>query len=316
MGRYLVIRIVWLLAMCWFILTILFFSLNIGMWRFWFSAQPFTEVMTNTTRYYIVYLSRVMSQWDWGLTQAGDHAWDIMMEKAPISLRINLITLVVYVTFSIALGFIAARRENRLIDRVISVMTLIFSSVPNFIWVWFLIFFFGFRWEILPPQPHGVEGTLTGNILILIIPVVSLALYPLGKLTALFRGEFLHAQRAHYSTLLRVKGLTTTQMARRHWFKDALVPILGEIPNTFVFVLSSSFLIERFYSINGVTLLFFDALFAPMSDTYVLSVDLPLAMTTTAFFIFLILTLVLIVDLLNAWLDPRIRFNNKENIIT
>jgi len=312
MARYVMMRLGWLLFMLWFIMTVLFFSLHIGMWRFWFQSIPLQRVLQNAWTLYLDYGYNVLTRWDWGRGRGGVDAWELMSERARISLRINLITLAVYITFSILLGYVSSRKENGPVDRLIQLITLLFISIPNYLWAWFLIFFVGFRWGWLPPQPHGVEGTLWGDLLILVIPVTALALYPLGKLTALFRGEFLTAQRSLYSTLLKVKGLTAPQMARRHWFKDALVPILSEIPSTFVFVLSSSFLIERYYSINGVTLLFFNAMFAPQSGTYVLSVDFPMAMTTTIFFIFLSLSLALTVDIVNAWLDPRIRLGSKK----
>lgn len=316
MIRYLTVRILWLFVVSWVILTTLFFSLNIGMWRFWFSAQPFSLVLQSTWQYYLRYFSQIFQSWHWGTTRFGVDVWSLMAERAGISLRINLITLVIYVVLSVVLGYLAARHHHRFIDRLITVGTLIFSSIPNYLVIWFLIFFFGYQWELLPPQPHGVEGTFWGDILILIIPVTSLALYPLGKLTAMFRGEFLSAKRQHYSVLLKVKGLTSSQMARRHWFKDALVPILSEIPNTFVFVMSSSFLIERYYNIHGVTWLLFDSLFAPFGEAYGLAVDLPLAMAASSFYIFLSLGLVLIIDLVSAWLDPRIRMFQKDRVIS
>ena len=317
MIRYLLIRFTWIIFLFWLILTILYFSLSFGMWRFWYSTQPFSDLMAMTWANYTQYLGGIVRSWDWGVTRfTRESVWSVMLDRAVISLRINLATLVVYVSFSIVLGLLAAVYKNRMTDRIIMVLTLLFSSVPNFLWVWFLIFFFGFRWGILPPQPHGVEGTFWGDIYILIIPVTALALYPIGKLTAMFRGEFIAAQRRGYSVLLRVKGLSTTQMARRHWFKDALVPILSEIPNTFIFVLSSSFIVERFYSIHGVTWLLFQALFDPFSSAYGLGIDLPLAMAASAFYIFLSLSLVLVIDIVNVWLDPRIRLYQKDNVIS
>jgi ABC-type dipeptide/oligopeptide/nickel transport system permease component len=230
----------------------------------------------------------------------------------PRTLRIVGVTFVVSIIIGISLGVLSAYSKNKVLDKIITVFTLIFASIPNYVLIFFLMLYFGYhlKWfpPIPPPESEGWWLTLQG----IIIPVIALSLMPIAKITVLIRSEFREVYDNEYTLLLKTKGMSNHQMILRHHLKTAFIPILPELANTFIIVLSSSFILEKINNTAGVAALLFNSLLNPILDTYFFFIDINLAVLVCAFYVFISLSLVLISDVILAILDPRIRIGSKK----
>ena len=313
MVKYILLRTIWLFIILYLIITLLYFSTNIAQWRAFSIRIPFWDYMRIIQHQYASYWQGILTSWDWGNAQGTrTGVWQLLVEKAPHTLRINLIAFIVYMSLGILLGTIAAVKRHSLIDKLITVPTLVFGSIPNFIWVFLFMIFLGYRWNILPPIPPSSEAAVIMRWKSYVIPVAALSLMPMAKFISLMRAEVIEALDSDYILLLKTKGLTNNQIISRHLIKDCLVPIMPEIAPTFGFVLTGSFLVERINNIPGVSKLLADALFTPMMDFHYINIDVPLAVMVCVFYIVLGLVMVLTVDLLYAWMDPRIKIGSKK----
>lgn len=313
MVKYILLRTIWLFIILYLIITLLYFSTNTAQWRSFSIRIPFWDYLRIIQRQYASYWQGILSSWDWGIargTQTG--VWQLLVEKAPHTLRINLIAFVVYMSLGIFLGTIAAVKRHSLIDKLITVPTLVFGSIPNYIWVFIFMIFLGYRWNLLPPIPPSSEAGVIMRWKSYVIPVAALSLMPMAKFISLMRAEVIEALDSDYILLLKTKGLTNNQIISRHLIKDCLVPIMPEIAPTFGFVLTGSFLVERINNIPGVSKLLADALFTPMMDFHYINIDVQLAVMVCVFYIVLGLVMVLMVDLVYAWMDPRIKMGSKK----
>ncbi|TVP96078.1 MAG: ABC transporter permease [Acholeplasmatales bacterium] len=312
MVKYILLRTVWLFVILYLIITLLYFSTSIAQWRAWSIKVPFWDYMRMLHAEYLFYWRGIITAWDWGNARGSQTGvWDLLVQKAPHTLRINLIAFVVYMVLGILLGTLAAVKRNTLIDKVITIPSLVFGSIPNYIWVFLFMIFLGYRWNLLPPIPPSSEAGVIMRWKSYVIPVAALMLMPMAKFIALMRGEVIEALESDYILLLKTKGLTNSQIIYRHLIKDCLVPIMPEIAPTFGFVLTGSFLVERINNIPGVSKLLADALFSPMMDFHFINIDVRLAVMVCVFYIIFGLVMVLMVDLVYAVMDPRIKMGSK-----
>jgi ABC-type dipeptide/oligopeptide/nickel transport system permease component len=133
----------------------------------------------------------------------------------------------------------------------------------------------------------------------------------------LVRGEIIENITTDYIMLARIKGLTENQCIKRHLLKNISVVILPEITTSFMFVLTSSFLVEIIYNINGVANLFYDSFVLPYGDLpgiNFVSINVPIALLIVTFYISFGILMSLLFDCIHIWVDPRIKIgSNKFN---
>ncbi|MFO7969932.1 MAG: ABC transporter permease [Candidatus Izemoplasmatales bacterium] len=314
MVRYIIKRILWMIAILLIILTIVYFVTSlVQMNNFIRPKIPFPENFKIVANDYSEYFKKIIFEWDWGVSELSDSpekgipVWDLLKQRAPVTLRINIATLIGFTIIGCVLGFIQAIKKGTLTDNAIGIFTLIFGSIPAIFLIFPLILILGYQWDLLPTQYPDDSDPMKLQLIGLIIPFLALAGYPLATIARITRGEIVDSLDSEYILLARTKGLSRKQAVYRHSLRNSLVSIMPHIPSLFLATMMASILMESVYGIPGVATWYLDSMYRPMMDTGYYSIVVPNAVIITMFYVTLGLVMTLIVDLLYGLVDPRIK---------
>ena len=253
---------------------------------------------------YLAWLKRIVTAWDWGkstVIEPNISTSSIIMSRLPVSVSINVISVIISVPLGILLGIVAGLNKNTWVDHTISTLVMIFISIPSFVVISFLIYFMAIKGN-LPTRWPTSDETSSVKALAYIIPVMSLSFGSICGYTRFVRAELCEVMSSEYLILARTKGLTNRQAIVRHALRNAFVPILPSILAEFIGVFSGSMILENLYNINGIGDLYIFAL--NNKDYNVLMVDM-------AIFITIGLLAGIVLDLSYGFIDPRIRMGEK-----
>ena len=255
---------------------------------------------------YFRWLSNIVTQWNWGTSTAiktNVGAIQIIAEKIPYSIKINILSVLLSVPLGIALGIWAALKKNKPTDHVISTGVMIFISIPSFVLITLFIFIFGYTLGWLPTQWPANSAPLGQRVLGYLIPVLCLSFGSIAGYARFTRAELCEVMSSEYLLLARTKGLTKSQAIMRHALRNAMVPIVPSILAEFISILGGSMILESLYGIPGIGSLFVEAM--TKNDYNVLLVDMAV-FTTISLFAGVIL------DISYGFIDPRIRMGAKK----
>lgn len=265
----------------------------------YFEGKKVVFSRTPVFKQYGKWLSKII-RGDWGVSEAyrrGTSTWTIMATRFAVNIKINIWASLISVPVGILIGCLIALRKNSLIDQVVMVGSLIFSSIPSFVIITFMML--GAKYVGLPTQWEASdELTWKGFI----IPVTALAIGPIGGYTRVVRNELAEVMTSDFVLLARTKGLTTAQTISRHAFRNAMVIYIPAIFGEIIGLLSGSLVLEKIYGIPGVGPLFLSAINTK---------DYNLIMTILAFEVFIGLGFGLFADLMYGVIDPRIRIGSR-----
>jgi len=256
---------------------------------------------------YFSWLGNIFTSWDWGRStqiEFNVNAMTIIASKIPVTISINIISVLISVPAGIALGIWAALKKNKPTDHIISTLIMVFISVPSFIIISLMIKFFVYDLNWLPWQWPDATSDGTSKFLGYIIPVLSLSFGSICGYCRFTRAELCEVMSSDYLLLARTKGLTRNQCIVRHALRNAMVPIVPSILAEFIGILSGSMILENLYNIPGIGNLFVSAI--NFRDYNVLMVDM--AMFTT-----ISLMAGVLLDISYGFIDPRIRMGAKKN---
>jgi peptide/nickel transport system permease protein len=217
-----------------------------------------------------------------------------------LSLQVALMATAVATLLAIPLGIVAALRQDTWIDYAVRVFSIAGLAIPSF-WLGILIILgllVVFRW--LPPMvytPPWVDPWQ--NLAQLIWPAAAVGYRYSAVATRMTRSAMLEVLREDYIRTARAKGLWTKLILTRHALKNALLPVLTVIALEFAFLLGGLVVTEQVFNLNGLGLLFVQAI---AHRDYTLTQALVLLVATA----FIVVNFM--VDLTFAWIDPRIRF--------
>lgn len=314
MKKYILIRFLFSILMLVFIIALLYVITTYANTRYWTPRARDVPLYPIIKDGLLPYLKNVLLYWDWGLNRRGDPVYPIFIEAAKVSLAVNLIAFFLYITIGIILGIISAVYHGKLIDHVISWITLILSSIPSFVLVFGLIMYFGYRFRIAPPLYTKLQPGFLNYLHILVIPLLALTLGPISKITRMVRGELIETFTEDFFLLVKTKGLSNRQAIFRHAFRHIGITLIQDIPQTFVLVLSSSFMIELIYQMPGIARLYQKAILNRYMDAFVISIDVNTAVLVSAFYMLLAILASFMADLMYVLVDPRIRIaGHKKN---
>ncbi|MFW5794584.1 MAG: ABC transporter permease [Bacillota bacterium] len=313
MLKYIIMRILWMIAILLIILTIIYFTTSLVMMDIWIRPKiHFPDNFRIVYFRYIDYFKKVIFEWDWGKSEEGVSVWLIFKDKAPITLKINFFTLIGFTIIGSVLGFIQAITKDSFIDHFIGIFTMTFSSIPAIFLIFPLILLLGYRWELLPTQyPHHTDP-IGEQYLGLIIPFLALAGYAIATLARIVRGEILDSLSSNYILLARTKGLTRKQAIVKHCLRNSIVSILPHLPSLFLGTLLSSILMEEVYGIRGLAAWYLDSMHRTIFDTGYYYIIIPNAVIISMFYVLIAVVFTLIVDLLYGLVDPRIKIYSKK----
>lgn len=221
----------------------------------------------------------------------GTPVMDMYRQKLPATMKLATATTIIAVSMSLPLGIFAARRHGSLADNVAMVGGLLGLSIPNFWLGLMLIIVFSLYLGWLPSQ--GDEGILS-----LILPAITVGTGHMASLTRTTRSSMLDVIRSDYLRTARAKGVPEKQVINKHALRNALIPIITVVGSQYAAALGGATLTENVFSWPGLGRLLIDSLNS--RDTQV--VTGVVIMKTI-----LISVILLLVDLLYAFVDPRIK---------
>lgn len=240
---------------------------------------------------YITYLKDVVTKLDFGpsLKQRGRDVIDIIGTGLKVSAKLGVIAAACAAVVGIILGSIAALRRNKFIDKVIMVITTAFVSMPSFIMGSLLLTLFAVKLAILPANGTTASG--------LILPVITLALYPAAYITRLTRSSMLDVLGQDYIRTARAKGVAGYRIIFGHALKNSLIPVLTYLGPMLAYIVTGSLVVEKIFAVPGIGRDFVNS---------ITNRDYPLVMGTTIVLATLIVVMNLITDILYKVVDPRI----------
>jgi len=218
---------------------------------------------------------------------------DLIFGGFPASLQLGSLALALAILFGIGFGAYAALHQNSRVDYVVMTLAMTGIAVPNFVMAPILTLILGVYLSLLPVAGWG-DGAWINKIL----PVVALALPQVAYISRLIRGSMVEVLNANYILTARAKGLREKIVVNRHALKGALLPVVSYLGPAAAAVMTGSVVIETIFEVPGIGRYFVLG---------ALNRDYPLVMGTVIFYAVLIIALNLVVDLIYAWLDPKVR---------
>lgn len=257
-----------------------------------------------------IYLKNIFTKFDFGTSwfvQKQADVTELLFERMPPTILVNLYSLIFSIPIGIALGILAAIKKNKWQDHVISTLVIVFVSVPSYVYAFLVQYIFYFKLGWFPQTIYSLYdaggGWFTGKMLYsMVLPVLALSFGTIAGLTRFTRAELTETLTSDYMLLARTKGLTRSQATVRHALKNAMVPILPSILSSFVGILGGSMIIEQIFSIPGVGNLYLAAI--TMRDYDLFMID-------TIFYTAVGLLSGIVIDLSYGFIDPRIRMGEK-----
>lgn len=246
---------------------------------------------------YFRYLSQV-AVLDFGpSTQYKDWTVNELMGQAmPVSLTIGLAAIVLAFFLGTLLGISAALRQNTRVDYSLMGVAMLGISIPNFVIAPILILLLAVYAGWLP------AGGWDWSIASMVLPVVTLALPVTAYIARLTRGSMIEVMHSNFIRSARAKGLPESVVIRRHALRPVLLPVISYLGPAAAGMISGSVIIERVFSIPGLGSYFVQG---------ALNRDYSLVMGVVIFYGVLIILLNFAVDLIYAWLNPKVRYDEK-----
>ncbi len=216
---------------------------------------------------------------------------EIIAESMPVSLQLGFWAIALSIICGVPLGAIAAYKRNSLFDFSATFFAVSGISLPNYLLASILILIFSMHLGWFPPA-------LWEDWRSMVLPVLTLAARPMALIARLTRASLLETLHNDYIRTARSKGLSGFSVLFKHALKNALIPVITMLGPLTAAVITGSFVIEVMFAIPGMGKHFVSA----VTDR-----DYPLIMGVTVVYGIIVITANLIVDLLYAWVDPRIR---------
>ena len=243
---------------------------------------------------YFTYLGDIVLRFDFGpsLKQRGRQVIDIIADGMKVSAKLGLIAAFGALVVGIVLGAVAALQRNKVIDKVIMVITTAFVSMPSFIAGALLLTIFAVSLHLLPANGAQKNG--------LILPVVTLALYPMAYITRLTRSSMLDVLGQDYIRTARAKGVPGFKVIFGHALNHSLIPVITYFGPMLAYIVTGSIVVEQIFAVPGIGRAFVNSITGR---------DYPLIMGTTIILACLIIIMNLVSDLLYKIVDPRIELD-------
>ncbi len=201
---------------------------------------------------------------------------------------------VVATVIGVVTGAIAAVTQNKWPDYVLVLVVMLGVIVPNFLMGALLQLGFGVYLHWLP-----AGGYRPGHIEHLVLPITVLAWPHAARVSRLMRGSMIEVLGTNYVRTARSKGLGNRLVLARHAIKPALVPVVSYLGPGLSYLLTGSLVVEQIFGLPGIGKYFISA---------ALNRDYGLVLGTTVLYIGIIIALNLLVDIVYAWLDPKVRY--------
>ena len=220
-------------------------------------------------------------------------ALDLIWLKIPNTAKLAAVTAVFTLIIGVSIGIVSALKPGGLSDRFGRGIALLGQAAPNFVVAILLILLLAVQWRLLPTSGMGSAKNY-------IMPAFSLGLFSIAALVRMSRSAMLDVLDRDHIKLARLNGVPETSIIVRHALKNAAIPIITLFSVQFIFFVSGSVIVETIFAWPGMGRLTIEAIRArdyPLVQAIVLMVGIGVVLMN------------LLVDLLYAWIDPRIRLS-------
>ncbi|MDY5113076.1 MAG: ABC transporter permease [Bilifractor sp.] len=301
MTKYMVKRVVLAIASIIIVTLITFFVMNlIPGGPFTAEKAPSQAVMDALTkRYnldkplgeqYLLYMRNLLHG-DWGIDMKnGREIGPDLFSKFAVSAKLGGIAMIIAVAFGVILGSIAALKRNKVPDRIIIFFTTLGTAMPSFILATLLLLVFCVQLAIFPVFSSNPS---------LVLPVISLAVYPTAYITRLTKTSMLDALSQDYIRTARAKGVSRSKIIFVHALKNGLIPVVTYLGPQIAYIITGSMVVETIFTVPGLGTYFVKAI----TDR-----NYSVIMATTIFLAVLMIVANLITDIVYKLIDPRINF--------
>ncbi|GAA3546167.1 ABC transporter permease [Aeromicrobium flavum] len=231
---------------------------------------------------------------DLGLSFSGQPVIDLIARAFPVTIKLAFMALVIESVLGIAAGFYAGIKRGKLFDSTMLVVSLLVIAVPIFVFGFLMQLVFGVKLAWAPVTVGG-DASFTR----LLIPAFVLGLVSFAYVLRLTRTSMIENLTADHVRTARAKGLTDGQVNRRHVLRNSLIPVVTYLGADLGTLMAGAIVTEGIFNVPGVGNLAWRAIQQGETPTIV-------SVVTVMVLIYVVMSL--LVDLLYAWLDPRIRY--------
>ena len=239
---------------------------------------------------FVNYLKNILHG-DFGLSTKwiGSTVSELIAGGFSYSAKLGLFAALMAIVFGVILGALAALQRGKWLDKVIQVTTTALVSMPSFVIATLLLIIFCLKLEWAPTMATESGG--------MVLPAVSLSLYPMAYITRLERSSMLDVLGQDYIRTARAKGLKNQRVIFKHALKNALGPVITYAGPMMAYILTGSMVVENIFSVPGLGRLFVNSM---------LRTDYMMIMGVTIFLAVMMVLMNFLADVLYKVMDPRI----------
>ncbi len=298
---YLLKRVLLAIVTIALVITITFFIMNFipgGPFQSEKAVKPETLAALNAKfgldkplgEQYVNYLKGALT-FDFGPSMKldGREVTDVIFEGFSVSAKTGLIAAGCALVLGMIFGSLAAVYHNKIIDRIIMVVSTALVAMPSFIVATILLWLFCIELQLLPPNGQSAGG--------LVLPIISLMLYPMAYVIRLTRSSMLDVLGQDYIRTAKAKGVSGTKVLFKHALRNAVTPVITYAGPMIAFIITGSLVVEKIFAVPGLGKYFVSS---------IQNRDYSMVMGTTIFLAILVVVMMLLSDILYKIFDPRV----------
>ncbi|KFI91628.1 ABC transporter permease [Bifidobacterium stellenboschense] len=242
---------------------------------------------------YLLFLKNAFTL-DFGNTFAGQPVIDEIGRAFPVTIKLAVMAFVFEALFGVVLGIVSGLKKGKWYDSVILIVSLLLISVPTFVTGFVGQYFLGVKWSLIP-----VTASANPTFTELLFPAMVLGSVSMAYIIRLTRSEISSNIAQDYVRTARAKGMSNKAVMARHVLRNSLIPVVTYLGQDLGALMGGAMITEQIFNIHGVGFLTYQSILKGEGNLVV-------SIVTLLLLVFVICNL--IVDLLYAALDPRIRY--------
>jgi peptide/nickel transport system permease protein len=246
---------------------------------------------------YLIWVAEML-QGDFGDSYQHKQAVTTLVgQRLPTTLQLVFMSALLAVLIAIPIGIVSAVKMNTAVDRILSILTLMFVSSPVFLTGIILMLLFALKIQIFPS--FGTGNSFLENIYYLALPALALSMNMVALISRITRSNMIEQLNANYTAAAIAKGMPYSRVVLKHCLKNALIPVITVASIQVGTMIVGAVLVENVFALGGLGALLIDAIKAA---------DYPVVQGITLMLVTMFLVMNLLVDIVYAWIDPRIRY--------
>lgn len=242
---------------------------------------------------YALYMKGVFTG-DMGSTFSGREVSEVFSQAFPVTLKLVIMAVAIEFVLAVVIGLIAGLRKGKFFDNLSLIIALVLNSLPVFVAMFAAQYIIAIKWGWAPPT---VGANATWGAMLLPATVIALTITVTGM--RLMRGSVIEARDEDYVRTAYAKGLTSRQVIPTHILRNSLIPVVTNTAASFGFLIAGTTVTEGIFNIPGIGNVLYKAILGGEGPTIV-------SFVTILTIMYVIVNI--LVDLLYAVLDPRIRY--------